>query len=283
MNITVTLANQMFRLITDQSVSLAIPLQFTGKQPNHFGVNNAKSEVVRAGDFIGDTKQGGSCNVSTITLTPHCNGTHTESVSHIVDPLVAVGDLAVDLLPATVISVRPESGEQSPDSYTPALQANDRVISKHCLVAELSSIEPDMVKALVIRTLPNPKEKQFQQYGSEPDQIEPPFFTHQAIQYLVDKGVDHLLVDIPSIDKMYDEGKLSNHHYFWNIEQLSHQLNDKSAQHKTITEMIYVPDNVIDGHYLLSLNIAHFHLDAAPSRPVLYPLESVEHLDADYY
>lgn len=275
MNITITLGKKNYRVLTNEAISLAIPLQFNGKQPNHFGVNDAHAKTVKAGDFIGDTQQGGSCNVSTVTLTPHCNGTHTESVSHITSPLIAVGELAIDLLPATVISVRAESGNQSPDHYTPELQASDKVISKHSLVAELSSIDSEMLKALIIRTLPNHFDKKFQQYGSGSEQVEPPFFTHQAIQYLIDKGVEHLLVDIPSIDKMYDEGMLSNHHYFWNVEQLSHQLNDDSAVNKTITEMIYVPDEVLDGHYLLSLNIARFQLDAAPSRPIIYPIDHI--------
>ena len=34
--------------------------------------------------------------------------------------------------------------------------------------------------------------------------------------------------------------------------------------------MIYVPDEVLDGDYLLELQVPHFINDAAPSRPVLY-------------
>ena len=104
MNITITLGKKNYRVLTNEAISLAIPLQFNGKQPNHFGVNDAHAATVKAGDFIGDTQQGGSCNVSTVTLTPHCNGTHTESASHITSPLIAVGELAIDLLPATVIT-----------------------------------------------------------------------------------------------------------------------------------------------------------------------------------
>ena len=40
----------------------------------------------------------------------------------------------------------------------------------------------------------------------------------------------------------------------------------------TVTELAYVPDDVLDGCYLLNLQVAPFVADAAPSRPVLYPL-----------
>ena len=40
----------------------------------------------------------------------------------------------------------------------------------------------------------------------------------------------------------------------------------------SITEMVYVPNSTADGVYLLSLQVAPILLDAAPSRPVLFPL-----------
>jgi hypothetical protein len=46
-------------------------------------------------------------------------------------------------------------------------------------------------------------------------------------------------------------------------------LNLDARLEATITEMIYVPDNVADGSYLLNLQIA-FENDASPSKPVLY-------------
>jgi hypothetical protein len=42
--------------------------------------------------------------------------------------------------------------------------------------------------------------------------------------------------------------------------------------HATITELAFVGNSVPDGAYLLSLQVAPFEADAAPSRPILYPL-----------
>jgi hypothetical protein len=42
-----------------------------------------------------------------------------------------------------------------------------------------------------------------------------------------------------------------------------------------VTELAYAPDAAPDGLYLLDLQVPAFVADAAPSRPVLYPLTAV--------
>ena len=56
----------------------------------------ATSHPYHSETVIGDTKQGGSCNFDTITLTPHCNGTHTECMGHITHENVSVIDISTD-------------------------------------------------------------------------------------------------------------------------------------------------------------------------------------------
>ena len=48
------------------------------------------------------------------------------------------------------------------------------------------------------------------------------------MEYIVELGINHLLVDLPSIDRIYDEGKLANHRIFWNVEPGSFEINDSS-------------------------------------------------------
>ena len=62
-----------------------------------------------------------------------------------------------------------------------------------------------------------------------------------------------------------DDGKLSAHHAFW-------QYPHNTQLHRTITEMIYVPNTVYDGSYLLNIQIASFESDASPSKPLLFQL-----------
>ena len=64
---------------------IAVPLDFDGPQPGFHGAPAAASRPLRGGNFIGDTREGGSCNCDQVTLVPHCNGTHTECVGHLTD------------------------------------------------------------------------------------------------------------------------------------------------------------------------------------------------------
>jgi hypothetical protein len=76
---------------------------------------------------------------------------------------------------------------------------------------------------------------------------------------------------LPSVDKEKDEGKLLAHKAFWNVKDVN-DLNADARLNCTITEMIYVPDEVLDGAYVLNLQIASFENDASPSKPILYQI-----------
>jgi arylformamidase len=91
---------------------------------------------------------------------------------------------------------------------------------------------------------------------------------------LVAHGVRHLLTDLPSVDRLLDEGRLTGHRVFFGMPPGSVAATDVGRPEATITEMIYAPDTLPDGLYALSLQLACWVADAAPSRPVLFPLEA---------
>jgi kynurenine formamidase len=93
----------------------------------------------------------------------------------------------------------------------------------------------------------------------------------EAALFLRESGIQHLLIDLPSVDKEKDEGKLLAHKAFWNVSDVNN-LNADARLEATITELIYVSDHVPDGSYLLNLQIASFENDASPSKPVLYAI-----------
>ena len=101
---------------------------------------------------------------------------------------------------------------------------------------------------------------------------DPAFLSIEAMEYIVSLGVDHLLVDTPSVDRLLDEGNLSSHNIFW--ETKGKEFNSKT-QNKTITEMIFASEEIKDGRYLLNLQIPAFVSDAAPSRPILYKINDL--------
>ena len=75
------------------------------------------------------------------------------------------------------------------------------MISKSQLKFLLKQRKPE---ALVIRTMPNTKDKLTRQYSN----TNWPYLTEDAAQFIKKIGVQHLLVDLPSVDKEKDEGKL---------------------------------------------------------------------------
>ncbi len=252
-------------------IDISIPLEFNGAQPNAYGVEAATAKPCAAGELVGDTRQGGSCNFEEYTLIPHCNGTHTECVGHITHERIAVRDCLSDALVASLlVSIEPELSADTAEKYSMAMGGADRVITQRRIQAALEQLLEDgrsgFTGGLIVRTLPNASSKQARRYV---DEI-PPYFTDDAIRYIVEVGVRHLLVDIPSIDRLYDEGRLSNHRVFWKVESGSFELTEIARRHSTITELTYVPNNVRDGHYLLNLQIPPFVSDAAPSRPLLF-------------
>jgi kynurenine formamidase len=240
---------------------ISIPLRFNEAQPTFFGAAAASAQPVTAGSFVGDVRHGGSCNCSIHTLVPHCNGTHTECVGHITEERLSVRELAVrHLSAALLISVTPESSTDVP---------GDKVISLSALQAALGGARLQDYRALVVRTLPNDSSKLTRNYDAGPM---PPYFTVEAMRYIVEREIDTLVVDLPSIDRAQDGGKLAAHRLFWGMPAGDTTAANATRQHATITEMAFIDAAVCDGAYLLNLQVAPFTIDAAPSRPILLPL-----------
>jgi len=247
-------------------IDISIALDFNGPQPNAFGVEPATSQACEYGDLIGDTRRGGSCNFESVTLIPHCNGTHTECVGHLTNERVSILDCLKDVfVEAILVSVVPEPVEICGESYPVEFGSGDVVITGRSLESKIGNAD-----ALIIRTLPNDESKPSRVYK---DDI-PPYFTNDAMRLIVERNVKHLLVDLPSIDRLHDEGKLSNHRIFWQVETDKFEVNDKTRMNSTVTELIYVPNDVEDGEYFLNLQIAPFEADAAPSRPLLFKFKN---------
>jgi arylformamidase len=248
---------------------LSVPLRFDQPQPVFFGVAGASERAVTAGSFVGDVRAGGSCNCATFSITPHCNGTHTECVGHITGERLSVRSLCEQTLDvALVVSVAPVRASATAESSDPGPQSDDWLITRASLEAAMASAAIATFTALVIRTLPNSPHKLTRDYDREPA----PFFTAEAMRFIVERGVRHLVVDLPSLDRANDEGRLTAHRIFWNVPAGARAIDAATRRHATVTELAYIDDAVRDGPYLLNLQVAPFEADAAPSRPILLPL-----------
>jgi hypothetical protein len=83
-------------------------------------------------------------------------------------------------------------------------------------------------------------------------------------------------VDLPSIDRAHDEGRLTAHRIFFGLPPGSTALAQATRPHATVTELAYIPDAAPDGPYLLELQVPALGGDAVPSRPLLYRLSGRE-------
>src|SRR5688572_27127577 len=127
---------------------LAIPLNHTHPQPNAFHAPLYEAAPHKAGDWIGDTREGAPVNFFNLRINPHGNGTHTECVGHITTERYSVHETLGDgFWIAQLISVYPTLREDG-----------DKVIDQ--LEWE------DKVEAIIIRTLPNHPDKMVRQYGN---------------------------------------------------------------------------------------------------------------------
>jgi arylformamidase len=268
--LTVSFAGRRWRANTSQAHDLSIPLDFAGPQPTFFGADRAKAEALQAGTFIGDVRRGGSVNCARYTLTPHCNGTHTECVGHVTIESRSIRSLApAHPVLCVVVSVTPENFESTEERSPLVSQPGDRLITRLSLESATSQLGSLPAGALVIRTLPNDRAKLSRNHD---EGAPPPYLSAEAAQWLVSSNVEHLIVDLPSIDRASDEGRLTAHRIFWGMPAGATAASSATRAHSTITELAYVDDVVSDGLYLLSLQVAPFEAEAAPSRPILYPL-----------
>ncbi|MBO0324313.1 cyclase family protein [Muricauda sp. CAU 1633] len=244
---TIKYNSRNYTIDLTKPLDISISLQDGEGGVNAWYLDSPKIKPHKQDGFTGKVTEGASTNFNDIWFNPHSHVTHTECLGHITEAFHSVNKkLKQFFFLAEVITVAPEQ------------EGEDFVISEKQLKYALGNKKRD---AVVIRTLPNLKDKRSRKYSD----TNPPYLLKEAAEYLVKKGVKHLLIDLPSVDKERDAGALLSHNAFWNIQGKPHEK-------ATITEFIYVPNKVVDGTYFLDLQVAPFENDASPSRPVLYKI-----------
>ena len=246
--------SEEFSVNLNQPIDISIPLRAGKENVNAWYVDPMSIEPVRTEHFLGSVEEGGSVNFRDIAFNPHGNGTHTECVGHIAEEVYSINDcLKTSFFMAELVTVESNNwnGEMK---YR---EAGDQVIE----LAQIESALATSPEAIIIRTTPNPDTKLNLHYSNS----NPPYLCHEAAQAIREAGIKHLLIDLPSVDRELDGGLMLSHRAFWNYPE-------EPRMDATITEMIFVPDQVADGKYLLEIQIAPFVNDASPSKPLLYEI-----------
>jgi len=255
MKTTIQHQNKTYEIDLTKPIDISLPIQNNEQNPIAWYLDKPEINPVVMGDFIGSVISGkSSTNFNNILFNPHAHGTHTECLGHITKDFYSINQtLKQFFFVAELISVLPEKRDE------------DFVITK-CQIEKL--LEEKTPEALIIRTFPNELEKKHKNYSN----TNPPYLLDEAAVFLCEIGVKHLLIDLPSVDKEKDEGKLLAHKAFWNVKN-TQKVNEDARFDATITEMIFAEDEIIDGTYLLNLQIASFVNDASPSKPILYKIQ----------
>ncbi len=260
MKATIEFLNKNYALNLNKPIDISIPIKAGMDNPNCFWAPYPVFDPYRAGSFVGATAEGAPVNFFNIKFNPHGTGTHTECVGHIAKEKFTINDcLKTFWFKALLISVHPKKESNG-----------DQVIHLN----QLQSLVDDFkdCNAFIIRTLPNTSDKLKRVYSG----TNPTYLHHEAMQWLVENGIAHFLIDLPSVDREEDDGLLLSHHTFWNYPAYGTTATEEDLKnvrsHQSITELIYVPDTVKDGSYFLNLQIASFDLDVSPSKPVLYAI-----------
>lgn len=249
MKVSVFHNGQSLKADLSDGMDLSIAVAVGENTVNAYYAHPVSMEPYKAGDWVGEVAQGGSVNYRNIFFNPHGNCTHTECVGHIDETIHSVNEHFKQFhMVSQLISLTPSE-----------IENGDHVITREQLELNLN----DSTDGVIIRTMPNSIAKKSKNYSGQ----NPAYLHHEAIEFLVERGCKHLVLDLPSIDRESDEGKLLGHKAFWNYP-------DAPRMDCTVTELAFVPNEVQDGLYLLNLQVAPFENDASPSRPVIYPLIS---------
>lgn len=245
----VTLENNK-KINLSEGLDLSITLKDGKANPRAWYVSPPRFEPVRENGWVGVVKEGGAVNFRNIFFNPHGHGTHTECLGHITPTVYSINNtMKTFFMEAQVITIAPE--QRVVEGKT------DQVITYDLLLEAVKDLSE--TPALIIRTLPNNLDKTVKNYSDS----NPPYIDIAALAIINQLKVKHLLVDLPSVDKEQDDGLLAFHHGFWNVPK-------NPDFERTITEFIYVPENIPDGAYFMNLQVAPFENDAAPSRPLLF-------------
>lgn len=221
--------------------------------PRAWYIDAPKFTPVILGDWKGSVKLGGNMNFFSIDFNPHAHCTHTETAGHISETRHSINQhfkapftLALVLYPEVT---------------------NGRVSFERFMKAWLEAKEyggTDGIKSVIIKT--DCGNANLQRNYSQTNW---PYLDAEIGTFIRNEGIDHILIDQPSVDQEEDGGALACHRSFWGPLP-------ESTLHRTITELAHIPDHVQMGNYLLHLQIAPIENDAAPSRPLLYKLSKVQ-------
>lgn len=235
-------------------LDLSVPVNPHSGLPRAWYQGPATAEPVRSEGWTGSVAEGGSVNFRDITFNPHAHGTHTETREHIRDAFHPIDALARSgalpfLMPALLVDAQPEQRSSA--------HGDDWVVSMVALESAAPDVQRWAPKALLLRCTNGDVQRDW-------SNTNPPYLENGFGERLVELGIEHLLIDLPSVDREIDGGILRAHNAFFGDDPTT-------RPNATISELLCVPQGASAGPGLLALQVSPLVNDAAPSRPLWFP------------
>ncbi len=233
-------------------VDLSVPVNPHSGLPRAWYKGPASVEPVRSDHWVGSVAEGGAVNFRDLSFNPHAHGTHTETREHIHDAFQPIDARARSaalpfILPAFFIEAAPEQ------------RGKNWEVSLSALVPFIQDIETLKPSALVLKCTNGDVLRDWSDSN-------PPFLEDGFAEQLCLLGIEHLLIDLPSVDQEVDGGHLRAHNAFFGPAA-------SPRPNATISELLGIPNGLSQGPGLLALQVAPVVNDAAPSRPVWFPAQ----------
>jgi len=234
-------------------IDLSVPINPHSGLPRAWYKGPATAEPVRSDGWTGSVAEGGSVNFRDVTFNPHAHGTHTETREHIRDDFHPIDALARSgalpfLIPALLVEAMPEPLSTA--------QGDEWVVPLSALETAAADVQRWAPSALVLRCTTGDVNRDW-------SNTNPPYLEADFAERLVELGIEHLLIDLPSVDREVDGGVLRAHNAFFG--------NDPTTRaNATISELLCVPQDTSAGPGLLAMQVSPFVNDAAPSRPLWF-------------
>lgn len=209
------------------------------------------------GNWTGSVEAGSSVNFFNVSFNPHAHSTHTETAGHILPERYSIDEhFRSPFSWALLLRIAPVDGMVKFEQF---------LSSWNKLQAKAPCKNLSEISSVIISSEVDPENTPLKEYSN----TDWPYLDPTIGTFLREHNIDHLLVDQPSVDREEDGGQLACHHSFWGP-------HPERTLHRTISELLCVPKKnnaglpLKTGVYLLNLQVAPIHNDAAPSRPLLY-------------
>jgi len=226
------------------------------------------------GQFVGDVERGGSCNVDILSYVPH-GITHLETSAHILGAASApptVKDIPPQHLSGIALLIDLTHLETNPGSRIPwdaveeKLKQNVLPVSMLAIKTKASMLPPDYdFSGNDFLSVSPSAARGIHDYEVTINGTADP-------STILQRRIDCLILDLPSIDPEEDQGKLLAHRRFFGLPDTGHDAQD--PEKRVLVELARF-ENLSEGYYFVTVTPPLFQANAVSTGIIFQHLTEI--------